>query len=68
MRWDFSIPRRAEDRWQDMHKSAQEQRLVKRVAQFSSAGPQRPGLAAKFSAWILHFGRAASRMTRRVDG
>ena len=69
MRRDFSIPQRAEDRWQDMHRSAQEQRLLKQVAQAPSTGEQlRTSLAARFLTVIRGVSRAASRMTRRAEG
>ena len=68
MRHDYSIPQRAEDRWQDMRRSAQEQRLLKQVDEASVAGRKRSRLGARLFAWLLQIGRMASSLTRRAEG
>lgn len=61
MQWDFSIWQRAEDTWQEAHRSAHEQRLARQAEQ----GLERP---AAVGAWVarLHKWLAAGLRRREV--
>ena len=68
MRRDYSIPQRAEDRWEEMHRSAREQRLLKQLAEVTLATGPHLSLASRFLTWVLGLGRTALRVTRKAAG